>query len=75
MAAELEAQEAYKVISIGDASSDTYPETLIIDQTDSGNKALIIELASELNAAIVTTIPSGEAASAAGVIIIIGGAN
>lgn len=63
----------FTIGKIGDAAG-SFKETVVVDLTKNspGKSAAVAQLAKELNATVVTALPTGEAASTADAVVIIG---
>lgn len=72
---ELVVYPEYTVVSVADASRNTYADTLLIDLSDGRKTKLISQLAGHLGVEVVNSLPGRENASSANVVIIIGDKN
>lgn len=69
LANELDANNNYRVVSVGNANNSEYEETIVINMGEKDIDALV----EELDAQIAESMPEGEPATSADVVIIIGG--
>ena len=72
---ELAVYPEYTVVSVTDASRNTYADPLLVDLSDGAKSELVSQLATHLGVEIVTSIPEGEEASSANAVVIIGDKN
>ena len=73
LAETLTAAGTYQVVAVTDAASETYTETLLVDQTTGDKDELIASLSETLATSPVGLLPADEADSVADVVIILGG--
>ena len=69
----VELGDEYTVVTTRDAASDTYPRSLIVDQTNGARAEEVNALAQRVNATVIATLPFEEVTSSADVILILGG--
>lgn len=68
LANELDTNSNYRVVSVGNANNSEYKETVVINMREKNIDALV----EELDAKIVESMPEGEVATSADVVVIIG---
>ena len=68
LANELDTNEAYRVTSVGDAKNTEYKKTVVVNMGENDVDALV----EELDAVLVGSMPEGEPATSADIVVIIG---